>query len=507
MLIESFGWKSGVNSKISVAENGWIYLMTYTSNQYATSEGNNGFLKILVSYDEGKKYDLLIQWDYVHVTEKLVDADLVITGKDANDIRIWIITAKRKTPTGTISVRLASFDSKGDRITQKVQEITEGKDIDVYSVAVATDYRSPGKDSEPYTVAAAYTCQYTNSSMLPFVKHNYVGYFYTLNGDGSIEHKFVYDGSKDEKITDVDISLGTSMFIPEGRVAIAALKEKGFTKEVILLMDRYHFPSATVPLDKPIATLGIGKNLTNPKVQMICDNALDTKNTHAFAITATEPDKPIVTYLWYPKAEFDLDNPYDKDNIGEISIPGISELSLAYDKKAHNFLFTYYNNKPNRLEYTVTNWSNLSDWEKYIQIGYYHIPGSKAINTSLDINPTKTQAGFTWTEVSVGSPLEINYYSILADYEWATTTDIDNTQADKQGLIVVSNPAEGEISLRVNRADNYTAALYDLQGKLAKTFSFNGSNHTFSVQDLTTGVYLLKLVSGNGSYQTKLMVD
>lgn len=80
-----------------------------------------------------------------------------------------------------------------------------------------------------------------------------------------------------------------------------------------------------------------------------------------------------------------------------------------------------------------------------------------------------------------------------------TETSIPELKAMEVG--VFPNPTSGSLNMQTSNPEGLnTALLYDMQGRVLKTFDLNGfSNATISLDWLPSGTYIIKIQSSNTS--------
>ncbi len=91
----------------------------------------------------------------------------------------------------------------------------------------------------------------------------------------------------------------------------------------------------------------------------------------------------------------------------------------------------------------------------------------------------------------------------------ALATDETKIDANKTSLQIVQNPATGGLlKIRYNKAKNGQINIYDLNGKLVKSFGLKSAkgDETFSVNGIGTGNYLVQLKSDEGLAVSKLII-
>ena len=91
----------------------------------------------------------------------------------------------------------------------------------------------------------------------------------------------------------------------------------------------------------------------------------------------------------------------------------------------------------------------------------------------------------------------------------ALATDETKIDAKKTSLQITQNPAtDGLLKIRYNKAKNGQINIYDLNGKLVKSFRLQSAkgDETFSLKGIGTGNYLVQLKSDEGLAVSKLII-
>ena len=91
----------------------------------------------------------------------------------------------------------------------------------------------------------------------------------------------------------------------------------------------------------------------------------------------------------------------------------------------------------------------------------------------------------------------------------ALATDETKIDANKTSLQITQNPStDGLLKIRYNKAKNGQINVFDINGKLVKSFGVKSAkgDETFSVNGLTSGVYMVQLKSDEGLAVSKLIV-
>ena len=124
--------------------------------------------------------------------------------------------------------------------------------------------------------------------------------------------------------------------------------------------------------------------------------------------------------------------------------------------------------------------------------------------TWYDLMNNTSFAGSASTTV-VLQPGEFKIYG----NQTALATDETKIDANKTSLQITQNPStDGLLKIRYNKAKNGQINVFDINGKLVKTFGVKSAkgDETFSVNGLTSGVYMVQLKSDEGLAVSKLIV-
>ncbi len=493
VLIKEYG--SEVKTQISVADNGNIYVLASIENEF----------DFWVSYDEGATYQLLQHYS----GPSMYDIDMVVTGNNASNIKIWFAIAY-KDDEGRALFFIMNLDAQGNQQQSKVANLGY---VDVTSVSIATDYRSPGSDGSPFAIAVACAYHEYDDDELYIDR---IGFFYSLDGGTSFgDNKVVYrkgDVEENEWVNGIDLSLGCQKgFTPQGRAGIVATTHIG--QNVMLFLDRYDFRSTAGGPIQPICIAGDygSSDYAHPTIQMMNDNAMQTSQYY-FLIAAECDDQgyPAVEFF-YPKEGFHVGvaNPESYfDWYGEFDI---FEPDMSYDKTNHYFLLTYQEwGAYDKLMYACRSYQNIS---QDLSTWYYPNGGEYAntdnlgsesvfVQPKVDINPAKTKVCFTW---ALCEQMSDTWY-VYADAEWATV-GVEERPMVANSLGLAPDPAHDKTVVKVEKEDEYQGVVYDLQGRKVMGFSFSGTEHNLDVTGLPAGVYTVHLQSDAAKYASKVIVE
>ena len=141
--------------------------------------------------------------------------------------------------------------------------------------------------------------------------------------------------------------------------------------------------------------------------------------------------------------------------------------------------------------------------------------GSQAFNNDNHLTHTVTGNNqdswtFTWTSPSTDQGT-IKFYAaaVAADGTGGTSGDevvtastseyvLGTSEANRLDFDMFPNPASEELTIQLpSGSENASVEFYDYIGRLALTQKVSQTNNSINVQDLSAGVYILKVLSDN----------
>lgn len=502
-----------VYNKMSIAGNGWIYVISH----YKLLFGGEWRYRIFCSKDEGRTFQKIIEHSPPEGA-KIQDIELIVTGNTENDLVIHLLVLYNYPTENKALLKLTRHRADGTTFAMPINKLVY--DFEYYDAAISSNHRAPVRSSldNPFAVSLAVTGY--NSS------HNisYVYYYWSINGGISYESKTIYSRLGSETIGKVDVSIGTPGTAENyPRVGIVFEEKYNALTQICFLANRINYYS-DYSWEQPIRKSYDNVSVAQPKIQWTC-------SINGTATTGGEQKDNFVILLHpmntsgtgdhlyglFPRSTFKIAKDHTP-SINDLAITVIDvvdhyecESAISYDPVNDNYLVAFVAKSKTTNYFKLFHASCLRDRLIYLNWSRDKIFAERQSETggfytpAIDINPAKdNQAAWTWME---HAPATISFRNIWFDREWPfTTTGVDNIQADQHGLVILPNPVTDMAVLQVNRSDRYTATLYNLQGKQVKTFTFTGTEHTFSVQDIPKGIYLLNLSATAGSYKAKLIV-
>ena len=161
--------------------------------------------------------------------------------------------------------------------------------------------------------------------------------------------------------------------------------------------------------------------------------------------------------------------------------------------------------------FTSINWQTATE----LNTVNFIIQHSSNGNDFIDIGTIKAIGnGSNSYEFTDNTPNDgINYYRLVSvDKDGSTfySKVISIIFTDKQSFSIIPNPARDFTTLSFSKAvDKAKIAVYDITGKLiiAQMLSGITNNYKLNTQNLTNGLYVIKVNTATGSYNEKLLIN
>ena len=498
-----------VKSKTVVADNGWIYLMVHSG-----FDTDNSNVKIFRSKDDGATYEKLKDWSQVD-NYRYQDFDIVVTGKDESDIKVWSVELMNKPGTYESRVDVFCRDANLENAVHPYHE--DFSIVRLYDVAIASNYRAPsasGKGGNPFALAFAYTGFNSTHTQ------SFVDYVYSLDGGQTFTKNLLFVQDGEEKIDKVDLSLGsTSATMGHDTwplMGVVFEMNKKIGKSDIGFLSNFVDNSLNYKWTDPI-TVSVGDLSYSPKIQMLLDednNTINGEQCHNFMITYSNYDSGNLNWdIRYvrPKTSFkysvghtpamgDLEegllisSPQDETNSG-----------LGYDKGANHYLITYSQKEgsgTNALKYFWVNYNDIHTDFSSISKFMYTSSTNDLYTPQVDISPTRGLVCWSWGEHMPGKRI------VWTDTEWNTLSDVEEVTMPQSIVQLAPNPAKDYIVISLPAEGDYKATLHDTQGRTLAAFAFSEKEYRLVLQDFAKGIYLLRIITPTGdSYNRRFVIE
>lgn len=145
---------------------------------------------------------------------------------------------------------------------------------------------------------------------------------------------------------------------------------------------------------------------------------------------------------------------------------------------------------------------------------YTNIPGAPTVIAQVATGVSAPET-FLWT------PVDAAFIRIIVDSNWGDTNtgygeiafdgelalSIEDNSLDT-GLSIYPNPARDQVHISNQTSiDLQRVLIYDVTGQLVKTVALNGRAHNTSINisDLSSGIYMVKVLTSNSSTLKKLV--
>ncbi|NLL27396.1 MAG: T9SS type A sorting domain-containing protein [Bacteroidales bacterium] len=487
ILISEISSEDAGFPKISVADNGWIYILTYT---YCSAAPYTS-LMLHCSKDDGVTYQKLKEWKLsVNITYS--DADMVVTGNSEANINVWIAFAVNNSDDNSSTICVSKHAADGTFIEAPYTYKNIG--FKAYRIAIATDYRSPGDGASPFAIGIAFT-DYVNSS-----NKSWVNYAYSLDGGNTFNLKSLQSAIGERQFGRIDISLGRSRYDKFGMVGIAfemgdapqgfnSWRNIGFLANYMDYRNT-HAWSAPVNISKVITS---GENNTrNPKVQWFGNKDVNPTihgtNSFNFIVAFDQKfnDHDFDINYIYPATSFKIDAGYTPA-LSDFEYTALGEeesiehnVALSFDKQYNHYLATYIEYGSSfKIKYKYINADKIHDKANWVDLGSYS--NDDAYSTSIDISPTKNMVCWAWSEGS----------SIWADTEWSTV-GIENHEISTNALNAYPNPASNVLNI-VSENANELITICDLSGKVVYSEQASEKQSSIDISQLSAGMYIVRI--------------
>ncbi|KGO02842.1 secretion protein [Porphyromonas gulae] len=497
-----------VQTRMSVADNGWIYVMTHSGR-----DTGNSNVKIFRSKDNGATYQKLRDWDpsddYL-----FQDFDIIVTGKTESDIKVWSVEIMNK--PGEYKSRVAVFSRDANAQNGKRMYQEDFSNVRLYDVDIASNYRSPSalnNGGDPFALAFAYT-GFNNTH-----KQSFVDYVFSLDGGQKFTKNLLFRQDGENKIDKVDLSLGSTSESTGNNtwplMGVVFEMNKEGDKSDIGFLSNFVDNDPEFVWSGPIIVSKTDDSFS-PKIQMMLDeddNTINGVNCYNFMITYSNFDPENsdwdLRYV-YPKTSFG----YQKgktptmDDLEEgylvASYQSETNSGLAYDKSWSHYLVTYAKEEEsgtNTLKYFWFNYDKIHDKDAWSDRYTYTSSVNALYTPQVDINPVMRQACWSWVESMSGKRI------VWADTEWVHANSVEDIVMQEGSMKLFPNPANEYTMICLPMAATCKAAVYDMQGRVVAEASFTGKEYKLNVQRLAKGTYMLKVVSDTECFVEKLVVE
>lgn len=495
-------------SKVSVADNGWIYVIAIVEAPGSSYQA----WRVWRSIDEGITFEFVCNWAYNTTDYILTDVDMVVTGNDPTNINLWVgelCNSGTVTPHNAYA-RVTQWDANGNYIGAPYYLDYMAAPNETKYISMATDYRSPGVGGSPFTIAVAFTGQWGGNDWLT--------YAYSLDGGVTFHGTDIYSEAGTGKLGRISMALGGTINYGFGRYVIAfEMNKSGDLGDIGVLCNytdntvgNWLIPVAVNTLFPPAAqkcrfpTVSVMDNMTAiPSVSTFFPFVVTYEEWSAgsgaidlmfaslkptISPTAVQPALADFVFYW----------------MGAGTGFNETEPNLAFDKTYNNFLLTYVTNDNNQLKYKV---SNIEDFQSalWADYGNYRDAGTPftwQAAPKTDINLSKAQVCFSWVEQAPDFT-----QSVYFDAEWSTVGVNENPGNKQAEFRLYPNPAKDNVNLEILKNGEYTMVITDNLGRDIINKTVKSGNQLISLDNLSKGIYMVRIFGKDFDSSKKLIIE
>lgn len=494
ILLHECGSEFRIEPKISVADNGWIYVLM---NKHSESSAET---RIYRSIDGGATFEQIMYQDLPSGTTQ-GGRDFVVTGDNASNIKLWYVYADNNTATGVAHVYLKRMDADGTNAT--IVHSYEFNNTVNHDVAISTNARSPKSSAwGPFVIGYAVSSN-SNSS-------GYIDYSYSTDGGTTFTRKLMYSKIGSE-FGSIDLSIGQAdenIYYPMAGIVFEMDRESEKNIGFIAAQADGSNNTTALQVNKLYSTVFETKQ---PAIQWLCNNTLDEPFNFMIAYSSFyndygEEDWDVLRV--FPKPDYNL-SAHTLSNLGWSFVAGFSFAhdecaDITYDKVNNNYLIVFSQNSgtESKLDYRMVSYIDAVGDQEFPHIAFVStssVGTYEYYSPVIDIDPTRTEVCFAHELFGY------NTTQLLFDSEWSPV-GVEEIVATNENLNIFPNPATDKITLRMREEGVYFVRMYNMFGAEVATFEYSGTAITYNVTNLPSGLYLVKLSSEKGKEFTAKFV-
>lgn len=482
---------------LSVAFNGWLYAC------YTLSDG--GFV-IVKSMDNGVTWD---GWQSVfwsgYFFPKL---DIVVTGTTESDLKVWV--AYTCYDLGDPTNWFAGYENVDGDLNYLGYEDLDNftSSYGFYDIAIASDYRNPGVNCNPFSIGILYSKYGSPSDTVIF--------YCSTDGGASFGYRNTVSTTS-SFFNKVALSYGKGLTQSGGRYFAAWEMKQNHTDWDGNIYASYTNPytySAFTPQENLDTLEGDPGLARNPSISTQFSNVNNAEGGMT-EIVLFDRD------YFGDGSDFDLVGMYNVhaastssnwvsfyiDNSSDITI----QSDINFSPTNNNFLVTYFDSTTQKLPFVWENF-NMSDPSSWNvgSTGYNDNPGLIAPYPKVEINPLLSQTADVWIRDRTNGNGEALFDAKYSVYDWVQENSKDNAVT----LVgVFPNPCNEftSIGFELKQPENVTITLYDIYGKQErvitdKTYNAGNYNEKVDLSGLAGGCYYFTFKAGEFDSSGKIIV-
>jgi len=490
---------STVKTEISVAKNGWIYVLAEGTKYSGQQEW-----RVYRSVDGGTTFASVCSWGYNVSDYQLKDADLEVTGDNASNINIWVAELSN---VGTISphesyCRLTRWDANGNMLGTPYYQAWGVSPL--YFVAINSNYKN-GSDGNPLRISIVWTGADPAGGGVSDLL------YWAYSNDGgatfaTVPDLYVGNVASGDALGRVSVSIGETGYF-NARVAIAFERNFAMGTGNIGVICKYNDNTGTW-------TTPVTVNLADASTNGICAYpTICCMNNYSGYPAASSSFPLIVAYESYstpPVIKYNiLNNTFDMTGTPQASLSDFTdrtggtnteEPNMTFDVSHNNFILTYRETSANNLGYVTRNIDDAATAD-FTYIGTYRDLTS-ALSWPLpkvDVDLSVNKACFSWIETSSG---RADVYFDAGE----SSTGIIQLSGEKDAVNLFPSPAKEYVNVRVSTNGDHHINFYNAMGQEVLHRSFSGTETQISLNGISPGLYIVKVISGKNIYKGKIEI-
>jgi len=482
---------------LSVAFNGWVYAC------YTLSDG--GFV-VVKSTDNGVTWD---GWESViwsgYFFPKL---DIVVTGTTVSDLKVWVAyTCYDLSNTTNWFAGLEDLD--GDLNYLGYTDLDNiSSSYGIYDIAIASDYRNPGQNCNPFSLGILYSKYGSPSDSVIF--------YCSTDGGASFGYRNTVSTTS-SFFNKVALSYGKGLTQSTGRYFAAWEVKQNNSDWDGNIYTSYTNPftySDFTPQENLDSLEGDGGMARNPSIST---QFSDVNNSSAGMTEIVLFD---VDYFGNG-TDFDLVGMYNV-NAASSSSDWVSfyidnsndntiQSDINFSPTNNNFLVTYFDSTTQKLPtlWENFNMSNPSSWNVSTN-GYNDNPGLTVPYPKIEINPALSKTANVWIQDRTNGNGEALFDAQYSNFDGVKENPKDNAVT----LVGVRpNPCNESTSIgfELKQPENVTITLYDIYGKPKQVITdkpYNAGKFDVKVDlsELAAGSYYFTFKAGDFVSSGKIIV-
>lgn len=514
VLVSKMDLSYNRETKISVADNGYIYILIHSyKNAFIESKW-----ELFCSKDEGVTYQQI--QSYSQNSSQIKSCDIVATGATQAETKVWVAMSLFDPSTEIATIKINCYNANGQLTNNAYSK--EYLDTRIYDIAISSDYRSPSSGGDPFFLGLIYT------GFNYFVEYSFIDYIYSDNGGNTFKYKPIYEILEEDHLGRIDFSYGSRSVTGSsgfGHLGIVLEMNKTAENEAnIGFLANFSDYDGMFKWENPVM-LSSNKKSGFPSIQWMQNNQAEVTNEnigkYSFMIAFHEQNSSTNNYdiqFYFPKNTFKIAPQHTPvlTDFGNYNFNGINNEKypdLSYDKSKNNFLLTYIDE--DNAKFTQINFNEIDDINNWVNVGE-GVYSSAKINSSnpddfsyysnpvVDINPVKKESCFAWTHNYKNTVQAESFCSIYADVQWSPV-NTEDVKVNEDLIKITPNPTSNKAIIAMPESGNYTATLYDLHGKTLNKFKFNSDTYEIDIDKLPSGVYILTVNSEKKIYSSKII--